>query len=382
MKLDFTDWLDQNRQGLDPDNDFEYWQAYQEWLKMRLRESGGIELFVGGHAGTLPSRDGGRERDSLTGKRMFTAVHPPNFAGFSNPAKVQGIIDSGAFSIDPRKRPASDKALERQLNWESKASDKWGEAWQAYGLVSNDILIDETWSSGERKKQRWSIKEADWAVRETVEAAQYLASQRERLVPRRLVLSVQGVDSIQYQECMAEVLRVATPDDIIGFGGWCILGRFTSWLPEFWRTLRLTFPMIVQKGCQDIHIFGVLYQPALGGMLYLADQYGLKVSTDSTAPIKACLWKCEDKTTEAYRKKAGTRVKSGYWLDNCNWWQNTLTNLRQSEYYKEPPNLESCRQLDLFAEMPSPKQLRSGCPEAPSVGMQAKQARLQAREVL
>lgn len=308
----------------------------------------GIDLFVGGHAGTLPSRDGGRERDTLTGKRMFTAVHPPNFAGLSNPAKVMGIIDSGAFSDPPEKRLTPEAALSRQLVWESKAGNKWGQTWQAYALVSYDLLIDEVWSNGERKKERWSIKRADWAVRETVEAAQYLAGQREHLSPRRLILSAQGVDSIQYREAMAEILKVATPNDIIGFGGWCILGRFTSWLPEFWRTLHLTFPMIAQRGIKDVHIFGVLYQPALGGMLYLADQYGLKVSTDSTAPIKACLWKCDDKTTDAYRKKSGTRAKSGYWLDNCDWWADTLANLRQSEYYKAPPNLEPCRQLDLF----------------------------------
>ena len=310
----------------------------------------GVDLFVGGHAGTLPSLDGGRERDHLTGKRMFTAVHPPNFAGLSNPARVIGIIDSGAFSDPLNKRLTPEQALSRQLIWESKAGDKWGYPWQAYGLVSYDVLIDETWSNGERKKERWSIGRADWAVRETAEAARYLAGQRERLSPRRLVLSCQGVDSIQYQECMAEILKVAQADDIIGFGGWCILGRFTSWLPEFWRTLRLTFPMIARAGVKDVHIFGVLYQPALGGMLWLADQYGLRISTDSTAPIKACLWKCDDKTTDAYRKKSGTRAKSGYWLDNVKWWVDTLANLRQSEYYKEPTNLDSVRQLDLFQE--------------------------------
>lgn len=307
-----------------------------------------ISLFVGGHAGTLPALDGGRERDTLTGKRMFSAVHAPNFAGFDNPAKVQGIIDSGAFSDALDKRLTPEQALNRQLTWESKAAQKWESPWQAYGLVSYDVLIDETWSNGERKKQRWSISRADWAVKETIEAARYLASQRERLSPRRLVLSAQGVDSIQYQECMAEVLKVATTDDIIGFGGWCILGRFTSWLPEFWRTLRLTFPMIAGVGIKDVHIFGVLYQPALGGMLYLADQHGLSISTDSTAPIKACLWKCDDKTTDAYRKKSGTRALSGYWLDNVDWWVGVLNNLRQSEHYKEPPILKPCRQLELF----------------------------------
>jgi hypothetical protein len=306
-----------------------------------------IDLFVGGHAGTLPAKDGTRERDTLTGRRMFTAVHAPNNAGFNSTNDLIGVIDSGAFSdaIDKRLTPA--RALERQLTWENKASDKWSGDWQSYALVSYDVLIDEVWTNGERKKQRWSIGRADWAVSETIESARYLASQREQLNPRRLVLSCQGVDAIQYRECVQEVLNIALPTDIIGFGGWCILGRFTSWLPEFWRTLRATFPLIQQAGIKDVHIFGVLYQPALGGMLWLADEYGLNVSTDSTAPVKACLWKCDDKTTDAYRKKSGTRAESGYWLDNVDWWKNTLSNLRQSKYYKEPPTFELCRQLEL-----------------------------------
>jgi hypothetical protein len=300
----------------------------------------GIDLFVGGHAGTLPGRNGEREREDLAGKRMFTAAHRPNKLLYLD--HVQGIIDSGAFtdSLDSRLTP--EQSLERQLAWEDKASQLWEHNWLAYGLVSYDVLIDETWSSGERKKQRWSINQAEWAVRETIESARYLAGKREELKPRRLILSCQGVDSIQYRECMTEILKVSIPDDIIGFGGWCILGRMTRYLPEFWRTLRATFPLIQEAGIKDIHIFGVLYQPALGGMLWLADRYGLRISTDSTAPVLACTYK--------NKKKAGVRVESGYWRDNTDWWVQTLANLRQSPYYKEPPTLELCRQLDLFME--------------------------------
>ena len=297
-----------------------------------------ITLFVGGHAGTLPGPAGGRERGDLTGSRMFTAAHKPNLIRIENPASLLGIIDSGAFSDSCDDRLTPEQALERQLTWETKAGEKWGIDWAAYALVSYDLLIDEVWSNGERKKQRWTIGQADRAIRETISAARFLAGQRERLYPRRLVLSCQGVDAIQYRECMQEILSVATPADIIGFGGWCILGRLTSWLPEFWRTIRGTFPLIARAGIKDVHIFGVLYLPALGGMLWLADQYGLNISTDSTAPVIACTWK--------NKKKAGVKVESGYWRDNVDWWKSTLANLRQSEYYKEPPNLELCRQLE------------------------------------
>lgn len=299
-----------------------------------------IDLYVGGHAGTLPARDGLRERQNLAGRRMFTAAHRPNLISVTG--DIIGLIDSGAFTDPPEKRLTPEQALTRQLTWETKAAEMWGVDFRAYGLVSYDLLIDETWSNGERKKQRWSISRADWAVKETIEAARYLASQREQLKPRRLVLSCQGVDAIQYQECLQEILKATTPDDIIGFGGWCILGRLTRYLPEFWRTIRATFPLIQAAGIKDVHIFGVLYQPALGGMLWLADRYGLNVSTDSTAPILACTYK--------NKKKAGVKVASGYWRDNVTWWQNTLASLRQSQYYKEPPDLELCRQLDLLTE--------------------------------
>lgn len=303
----------------------------------------GVDLYVGGHAGTIQ-----KERETMAGKRMFSAAHRPQLAAF-DANQVDGYIDSGAFTDKPRERLTPEQALNRQLNWEIKATEKWsvyGKVsgdWMAKGIVSYDLLIDEVWTNEKRHKQRWSIKEADQAVRETVIAAQYLVSQRERLAPRKLILSCQGVDAIQYRECMQEILSIASPNDVIGFGGWCILGRFKSWIPEFWRTLRATLPLIATNGNTNIHIFGVLYQPALGGLVWLADRYGLSVSTDSTAPIKSAI--C---TTPEKRKKAGCRVASGYWLDNVNWWINSLKHIRGSEYYQEPPDLEMVRQLSFF----------------------------------
>lgn len=300
----------------------------------------GIKIFVGGHAGTLPGKNGTREREDLTGYRMFTAAHRPNQMSISG--QLIGIIDSGAFTDSPAKRLTPVTSLERQLTWEMKAAEMWGIDFVAHALVSYDLLIDETWTNGVRQKKRWSIDRAESAVNVTIESAQYLASQRKQLYPRRLILSCQGVDAIQYRETMQEIIKVSTPADIIGFGGWCILGRVTSYLPEFFRTVQTSFPLIQQAGIKDVHIFGVLYQPALGGMLWLADRYGLNISTDSTAPVLSCTYK--------NKKKAGVRVESGYWRDNVDWWKSTLASLRNSQYYKEPPKLELSRQLDLFQE--------------------------------
>jgi hypothetical protein len=295
----------------------------------------GVDLYVGGHA----SRVQGEAQD-LGGKRMFTAAHAPQTCAFTD--TIEGDLDSGAYTdVMDNKRLTYEAALDRQLMFERKATEKWGVLFQARRLVSYDRLIDEKWVAGERRKERWTIKDGDKAVEETIAAATYLASRRADLSPRGLILSCQGVDAFQYQECMVEVLKLATPDDCIGLGGWCILGMRRSWMPTFWQTLRLILPMIAQTDVRRIHIFGVLYQPALGGLLWLADQYKMDdgspqftVSTDSTAPILACTWK--------NWKKAGARER--YWRDNVAWWQNTLGNLRASEHYEEPPQLEPMRQ--------------------------------------
>lgn len=287
-------------------------------------------LYVGGHASYIQG-----EREDLAGERMFTAAHPP--PGGPRPTTIQGILDSGAFTDRRQRRLTPDQALERQLRWEQRAIEKWEFPWQAHALVSYDLLIDETWIQGQREQRRWSVQATEVAVQETILAAHFLASQRERLSPRILVLTAQGVDALQYAECSAEVLRVAQSVDWFGFGGWCPLGRRTTLLPEFWRTLRLVLPMVAKAGVRHVHIFGVLYLPALGGLVYLADQHGLSVSTDSTAPILAC--------TRRDKKRAGVRAE--YWRDNVQWWKASLSSLRTSCHYRQPTHQPTERHQDL-----------------------------------
>lgn len=288
----------------------------------------GVRLFVGGHCGRVQG-----EPQDLGGDRMFTAAHQPERVTHAGP--VCGVLDSGAFTdVVADRRLTPEAALDRQLAWEKTASRKWGTPFVAERFVSYDRLIDEKWTNGKREKRRWSVAEGEAAVAETIAAAKHLVSQRDTLAPRRLILSCQGVDAYQYQECTAEVLKLATPDDWIGLGGWCILGIRRRWMPTFWQTLRLVLPMIAVVGVPHIHIFGVLFLPALGGLLHLADQHKLTVSTDSTAPVLACTWKDW--------KKAGARER--YWRANVQWWQQTLANLRQSNYYKKPPVIAPARQ--------------------------------------
>lgn len=291
----------------------------------------GVRLFVGGDAGTVQG-----EPQTLTGDRCFTgAIRPKTRLRLPD---VDAILDSGAFSDPPDRRLTPSDALQRQLDWERKANEFCGyDDWHVRSLVSYDRLIDETWSAGVRHKQRWTLAQADGAVRETVDAAHFLAKNRQWLAPRGLLLAAQGVDALQYAECAAGVLQAAELGDWFGFGGWCILGRFTSWLPEFWRTIRLVLPMVKVAGLSHVHIFGVLYPPALGGLLWLCNEYGLNLSTDSSAPMMSCTWK--------NKRKAGAR--RDYWRDNVAWWVDYLAGLRATEHYREPPDLKPQRQLGL-----------------------------------
>jgi hypothetical protein len=289
--------------------------------------SEGVKLYVGGSAATVNSRP-----MLLTGPRMFNPANPvkpaERFTAEHTPL-VEGWIDSGAFQdVKPDARLSPAEALDRQLRWEGMARQKWESPdWTLARLVSYDRLIDEKWINGKKRKERWSVTEADAAVRETIEAAAYLASQRGRLAPRGLVLACQGVDAAQYAECAKGVLAHCRPGDVFGLGGWCILGIQRHWLPTFWAAMRAVLPLVVAAGLAQVHVFGVLWRPALGGLLWLADQCGLAVSTDSSSPVLAACWKSATPSNK----------KCDRWEDNVEWWRRELSALRGSEYYREPP---------------------------------------------
>lgn len=291
-----------------------------------------VSLYVGGHAHTI-----GGEPVTLTGRRCFTAAHPLTMP--LDLTQTRALLDSGAFTDPPEKRLTPDAALARQLRWEERARALCAAPeWTAEAVVSYDRLVDETWTAGIRRKARWSLAAAESAVAETIEAARFLASRRRDLSPRALVLACQGVDALQQEECAVELLRIAAPSDWLGLGGWCILGRWQSWLPEFWRTLRLVLPRVAAAGLTRVHLFGVLWQPALGGLLWLADRLGLTVSTDSAAPLLAA--------TRGNAVKAGLRAEG--FAENVAWWRDRLTRLRETEHYREPPMLAPARQLSLL----------------------------------
>lgn len=288
------------------------------------------DLYVGGHAWSIA----GQPNDA-GGRRCFTAVYPP--PRYTPPDGLRVLLDSGAFSDAPAARLTPATALERQLAWEARAADVWGAPVAAEAIVSYDLLIDEVWSGNDRTKRRWSVADAERAVGVTVDAAAYLAARRRELAPRALVLSCQGVDAAQYTACVAAVLAHAQPGDWLGMGGWCIVGRWQSWLPEFRRTVAAIMPLAADAGLSRVHVFGVLWEPALAALVWHADQHGIAVSTDSTAPLLAA--------TRGNGRKAGLRGTD--FRTNIDWWRAHLAGLRSSRWYRAH---EDARQLAL--EMP------------------------------
>jgi hypothetical protein len=152
-------------------------------------------------------------------------------------------------------------------------------------------------------------------------------------------MGAQGVDAIQYADCARDVLSVCDPLDWFGFGGWCILGRQQGMLPEFWRTIRLVVPRVYEAGLRHVHLFGVLWEPPLAGLLWLCDEYGLSMSTDSGKPVLDCSF------TESLKKSGARRP---YWRDNVAWWIERCATLRTSPHYCPPPLLGPARQLTLL----------------------------------
>lgn len=102
---------------------------------------------------------------NLVGPRMFNGQYGPCTRYTRDEAPlVDGWCDSGAFNDAPEDRLTPDAALERQLLWEVRASEKWNWPYRHEGVVSYDLLIDEKWTHGRKKKERWTVRDADAAL--------------------------------------------------------------------------------------------------------------------------------------------------------------------------------------------------------------------------
>ena len=283
-----------------------------------------IDLYFGGSATKIKG-----DRVILEGLRCASAKFGPGYLKYNNPDRTSVLLDSGAFSDPANNRLSAEEALKRQIDWESKAAQifKKNKYHVAY-LCSYDYLIDETWVEGSRTKRRWSVEDAESAVEETIRNAHYLSKTRSRLSPRKLILVCQGVDFNQYLYCIDRVLEFAEPGDVIGFGGWCILGMpiGAKWRETFFRVIEAAAPKLRSQSIDRAHIFGSLYLPCLGGALWLCDRYKIHLSVDSSRPLL-------DHTRSNLKR---SKARGGNWRESLLWWKDTLLNLRVSDHYRNP----------------------------------------------
>lgn len=157
-------------------------------------------------------------------------LNPKYKVNVNNPnAKI--LIDSGAFQDKQKEsRVSLDEALQRQLKYE-KHIGIMAERIVAYDYIDN--------------------------VEETIKANQYLASKRDELAPRQIILMVQGTDTREYIHCLTETLKVAKSGDCIGFGGVALSGKVNDLKFKLLDAFKIGLPIIYNTQITDIHIFGV-----------------------------------------------------------------------------------------------------------------------------
>lgn len=217
------------------------------------------------------------------------------------------LLDSGAFSDGPEERLSYTKALERQLTWEARLAHTWQRPVQVTALVSYDRLLNHQ-----------GCPDVEMRIQQTLEAARFLASCREQLFPRKVVLAAQGETADQYVGCVEEILKVSSPQDWLGLGGWCWLGKKrNNWMPLFVEVIGRSIPLIAQAGLRHVHLFGCLYIPGLLCLEGVCKLFGLTCSTDSSMPIQCLRWA---KHPHGWHHSTEASVR---------WWREKLANLGQ-----------------------------------------------------
>lgn len=247
------------------------------------------------------------------------------------PGDTAILQDSGAFSDGPGQRLDFAAAYERQI----AHGEKYRYADQITHRASYDLLIDEVWTGTNRHKRRWTVQDAEQAVKETIDAARFMALHKDRPA----VLSVQGVNAAQYLDCARRVVPLLDTGDVLGFGGWCITGKMPGvMMPVFRETIRIVVPWCGRRGVKRIHIWGVLYAPALGELLWMCDQQDIALSTDSAGPSWRPAfgeWGFADWKDPAYTK-APVETRGLDRIRHVTVTREWLRDLRYSQYYREP----------------------------------------------
>lgn len=205
-------------------------------------------------------------------------LNPKYGATLGRPEQVKVLLDSGAFQDRQKhERLTFQAALNRQTAYEEDRR------FTSELIVSYDRLVDETAEAKGRTKKRVSYRTAEKYVQETVDAGKFLADQRRNLRPRRLVLSCQGTTAPMYLDCVKEILSFSEKEDVIGFGGFCIVGQRPSLKGQLFTVLEQTIPRLKRKGIKRLHFFGVGYFPVLVRANVMCRRAGIEPSYDTSS---------------------------------------------------------------------------------------------------
>ncbi|MDL5054145.1 hypothetical protein QQ056_11390 [Oscillatoria laete-virens NRMC-F 0139] len=234
------------------------------------------------------------------------------------------MFDSGAYpEARIHRRLCPERSLYRQLQQLNQFPVQPQEVW----LVSYDQLIRINTSA-----ELAVCYEAQ--IAQTVEAAQYLDSQRQRLQGFKLVQACQGSNAVQYVQCVKQVLQYCKPGDVIGLGGWCHVGSHKSRLSTFWQILHSIVPLIAASEVKQVHVFGISWwkgvsgssQSPLGSLLWLCDHHQLRLTTDGRSPIGNAL-------RNSYWRAGALHP---YWRWNLALVRTILGCLKQRPEYRPP----------------------------------------------
>ncbi len=223
--------------------------------------------------------------DQLTGRAMLN----PHYRVLVD-RDTRAICDSGAFQDDgvarPRLQPWA--ALQRQLTFEQWLS--WQvtgtpDDWHFESIITYDQMfgVDEAMIDGKKVKTRGTIETAQPAVDETLRAAAYYASQRDR-IQGRVCFAAQGINPDHYlNSCVVPMLDVMQDGDWFAFGGFCIIGKVPSLKPYFYETVERTLPLLKKRGVTRAHILGVCVADAIQFASAAGRRHGIEMSTDSSS---------------------------------------------------------------------------------------------------
>jgi hypothetical protein len=154
-------------------------------------------------------------------------------------------------------------------------------------------------------------------------------------------------------KCARGVINYVEEGDIVGLGGWCIIGKMPKrMLPLFRETVSMVIPFLSKQGVKRVHVWGVCYAPALAELLYACDTEGIRVSTDSAHPSMSPAfggwgygdWKLKDGTYERplilqscrdHRFSECTRCRGLERIKHVGCTRDWLAAFRSSSHYKE-----------------------------------------------